>query len=110
MLSEPHVDGPGLKVLNPRKKWYGPGYCGICGCRSESLVPRAVRWWDPDDGWKMGVLCVGCGIEASARGPRAGDFAMGADPGEAIERKARIDVSAELGDLDGTWSETGQGD
>ncbi len=109
MLSEPHVDGPGLKVLNPRKKWFGPGYCGICGHRGESLVPRAVRWWDADDGWKMGVLCVGCGQEASARGPRKGDFAM-IEEDAGAEQKGRIDVSAGMGDLDGTWSETGQGD
>src|SRR5205823_4577598 len=38
-------------------------YCGICG-----HVPKTndepnyapLRWWDPDDGWKIGTLCHWC--------------------------------------------------
>lgn len=93
-----HVDGKGLKTLS-KEQWYGPGYCGICGDRGESLIPQAVRFWDPDDGWKMGVLCVGCGIDVQENGPEQGDYAY---------RKMdslKIDVEASMGDLDAAWSD-----
>lgn len=71
-----HTNGPGLTVVgDPRRKWYGGGYCGICGHTGEGLIPVAVRWWDPDDGWKRGVLCEGCGEDASERGPHPEDYA-----------------------------------
>lgn len=67
-----------------------------------------MRWWDADDGWRMGVLCIGCGEEASARGPRATDFAV------VVEKRAdaaeRIDVEATTGDLDGAYSTEGGGE
>jgi hypothetical protein len=93
---EVHRQGPGLRFLGEPTTWYGGGYCGICGDRSESLVPRAVRWWDPDDGWRTGVLCVSCGRDASARGPRPDDYAT-----HQQERQALMaDTLAELGDMD----------
>lgn len=74
-----HEDGPGLKTQGTRR-WYGGGYCGICGNSktegSTPLIGQPVHWWDPDDGWKFGVLCADCGTDAAARGPRRGDFAF----------------------------------
>ena len=54
-------------------------YCGICG-----HVPKAndepnyapLRWWDPDDGWKIGTLCRWCAQEALPRQPKPDDFAF----------------------------------
>lgn len=55
-------------------------YCGICG-----YVPRTrldepnrapVRWWDPDDGWKIGSLCRWCHDEVSSVQPKPTDYAF----------------------------------
>lgn len=89
---------PGLIVLS-KEKWYGGGYCGICG--NGEVVPQAVRYWDCDDGWKVGVLCEYCQEEALVRGPRVDDYAF---PGEK-EQKLKIDINASLGDLDSTYSQ-----
>lgn len=98
-----HRDGPGLKTLS-MERWYGPGYCGVCGHRGEDLVPQAVRYWDVDDGWKLGVLCIHCGPECAERGPRVGDYAS---VSLAAASKARIDVLASV-DLDAAYTETMQ--
>ena len=69
-------------------------YCGVCG-----HVPKGneedpnyrsnrapLRWWDCDDGWKIGALCHGCacGMETKTFGkqdaildaqPKPGDYA-----------------------------------
>ena len=69
-------EGKGLKLMSrPGVIWYGPGYCGICGDR-EHILPTAVRWWDPDDGWKTGVLCSYCTSDAIHRGPESTDYAF----------------------------------
>ena len=102
-----HVPGPGLKVVGDTSRaWYGPGYCGICGDRGESLVPVRVRFWDADDGWKSGVLCVGCGVEAAERGPKADDYAVvTADPEYRAELLNAIDL-ASAGDDDAAHVES----
>jgi len=80
----------GYKVLS-NKKWFGPGYCGICGQRDPDstyspLIPKMVRYWCPDDGWKTGVLCSGCAEDCKDRGPRRGDYAyQDASNGETID-------------------------
>lgn len=118
-------NGPGLRIQPRDRPWYGPGYCGVCGQRSTSctyspLVPVPVRWWDPDDGWRFGVLCQGCAEDASARGPRPGDYAWrdptdnekGRDPRDypphPATQAAKLDTLAELGDDDAAYS--GQGE
>ena len=35
-----------------------------------------LRWWDPDDGWKIGTLCRWCAEEALDRQPRPEDYAV----------------------------------
>lgn len=108
-----HTSGKGLKVLSTAR-WFGPGYCGICGTREEGgefgLIARAVRYWDCDDGWRMGVLCVGCGEEATDRGPEEGDYALTIPDPFDIDTGERIDITVQLGDLDGAYSDTSQGD
>lgn len=90
-----------VKVLS-KERWFGGGYCKICGDRGEHLVPRAVRFWDPDDGWKMGPLCCFCLDEAAARGPRDDDYAVVVRK-DAEEKAQRIDVLSVMGDLDSTY-------
>ena len=75
-----HREGPGLRELNPYELWYGGGYCGLCGDRATeaitcAVVPRVLRWWDGDDGWKTGILCLSCAGYAASRGPQPGDYA-----------------------------------
>lgn len=101
MTNDPR-NGPGLRVVGT-ETWYGPGYCGICGETGNALVPRAVRWWDCDDGWRMGVLCVYCMEDARVRGPRPGDYAMVGN--ELTDRAAQIDVGVLYGDEDSTYSD-----
>lgn len=91
-----------VKVLS-REVWYGQGGCDICGERY-NLIPRAVRYWSPDDGWKMGVLCGGCTAECDERGPQEGDYAVCTRANQVNEEKqVAIDIVADLlvGDLDG---------
>lgn len=55
-------------------------YCGLCGHQPRTSQDEPnwapIRWWDPDDGWRITTLCGGCIEETSGRGPREGDFAM----------------------------------
>jgi len=54
-------------------------YCGICGHTPQNTgcePNRApIRWWDPDDGWKIGTLCRGCFEDYGNRQPKETDFA-----------------------------------
>lgn len=78
-------------------------YCGICGrtprCAPEGMRadhpnrPTAdeslpnfgpVKWWDPDDGWKIGTLCTFCMEEVTNDKPKEGDY--------AYENQDNIDV------------------
>jgi len=102
-----HVQGPGLKVIG-KDKWYGSwGGCDICGTTSnETLIPIAVRFWDCDDGWKVGVLCADCGDYVYGQGPKEDDYAY-----NKRNRGQGIDVLSEVlaGDEDGIWAETQSG-
>ena len=87
----PFVSGEGLKVyaVPTDAPWYGSGYCSICGGEP---FPARVRYWDPDDGWRSGVLCVGCADECAERGPRADDYAVMAT--QERERARHMDTIA----------------
>ena len=91
-------DGPGLRAVGS-ETWYGPGYCGICGA---DPVPQSVRWYDPDDGWRFGVLCAGCADDARIRGPKPGDYCQ---QDHADKTADRIDAVASLSDDDATYSD-----
>lgn len=64
-------------------------YCGICGHTPKSKHDEPneapVRWWDPDDGWKIGTLCRHCKEDTQGRGPKPGDFAFRSTNGIADE-------------------------
>ena len=53
-------------------------YCGICGhSPNSSDEPNyaPIKWWEPDDGWKIGTLCRSCVDEYSIVDPAPGDWA-----------------------------------
>ena len=53
-------------------------YCGICGHvpkQNEEPNEAPVRWWDPDDGWKIGTLCRPCKDEVKNDRPKPSDYA-----------------------------------
>lgn len=54
-------------------------YCGICGRVPHTHLDEPnrapVRWWDPDDGWKIGTLCRWCHDEVKTVRPERGDYA-----------------------------------
>ena len=96
----------GARYLSTERT-YGAGYCGICGDRGPSLVSRLVRWWDCDDGWRLGVLCSGCFGDAEKRPPRPTDYAY---RGQGAKRQ-RIDtiVSVYGDDVDGAIADIDDG-
>ena len=55
-------------------------YCGICGRTLETRLDEPnlapLRWWDPDDGWKIGTLCSWCAEEVLDRKPQPEDYAV----------------------------------
>lgn len=56
-------------------------YCGICGhvpkdSKRDEPNRAPLRWWDPDDGWKIGALCRGCHDEFGDIKPQPGDYAF----------------------------------
>jgi hypothetical protein len=62
-----------------RKTRRSYNYCGICGHvpqRDEEPNYAPLRWWDCDDGWKIGTLCSWCAQEALPRLPQPSDFAF----------------------------------
>lgn len=54
-------------------------YCGICGHVPDSGPcdePNWLRrWWDCDDGWKIGALCSPCWSDAKDDRPKPDDYA-----------------------------------
>lgn len=54
-------------------------YCGICGhtpqTRNDEPNYAPLRWWDPDDGWKIGTLCRHCAEEFLDVKPKPEDYA-----------------------------------
>lgn len=53
-------------------------YCGVCGRTPKSNEEpnyAPVRWWDPDDGWKIGTLCRWCFDDYAHVQPKPEDYA-----------------------------------
>lgn len=57
-------------------------YCGICGHTPGDAItdePNYLRrWWDCDDGWKIGALCSPCWDDCQDDRPKPDDFAYDA--------------------------------
>ena len=58
-------------------------YCGICGHTPKTHLDEPnrapVRWWDPDDGWKIGTLCRWCHEDVRNDRPQPDDYAYRAE-------------------------------
>lgn len=54
-------------------------YCGICGRVPNTKLDEPnytpMRWWDADDGWKIGTLCRACWNEFGGDRPSPKDYA-----------------------------------
>ena len=53
-------------------------YCNICGHTpgaEDEPNYAPIRWWDPDEGWKVGTLCRDCARDAVPRQPQPDDYA-----------------------------------
>lgn len=53
-------------------------YCAICGHTpaSSKESPNYVhRFWDCDDGWKIGALCQHCWLDVEHEQPKPDDYA-----------------------------------
>lgn len=62
-------------------------YCGVCGRRPKSNEEpnRApLRWWDCDDGWKVGSLCRWCAEECLDDLPKPKDYAYSDRDGQSL--------------------------
>lgn len=62
--------------LTTRKLSYN--YCGICGHSPKSNGEpnyTPIKWWDADDGWKIGTLCRWCVDEYTMIPPHPTDYA-----------------------------------
>jgi len=93
--------GPGLRVIDNRSPHYGRGYCRICG--DPEIIPLSVDYWDPDLGWRYGVLCRSCAEITAQRGPRPDDYAYAErilDPSDLSDeaRALYVALSEEAGD------------
>ncbi len=55
-------------------------YCGVCGhvpqSRADEPNRAPLRWWDPDDGWKIGTLRRWCAEGVLDRQPKPDDYAV----------------------------------
>jgi hypothetical protein len=54
-------------------------YCAICGRQPQTKLDEPnygpIKFWDPDDGWKISTLCRWCKDEYGDRQPQPDDFA-----------------------------------
>lgn len=54
-------------------------YCGVCGRQPQTDKEEPnyapLRWWDCDDGYKIGTLCRWCAEEVLDTKPKKADYA-----------------------------------
>lgn len=71
-------------------------YCGICGHTPQSNTEEPnyapLRWWDCDDGWKIGTLCHWCHDEVVNDKPKEGDYAFKSTNGVADDVNTDEDI------------------
>jgi len=70
-------------------------YCGVCGHQPKNDWDEPnytpLRWWDPDDGWKIGSLCSVCAAEYLEAQPKPGDYAFQAHQHDACSTSPETD-------------------
>ncbi len=54
-------------------------YCRVCGLepdgKTQPLNQGPLRYWDADDGWCIGSLCMNCWVDVFDAKPQPGDHA-----------------------------------
>ena len=71
-------------------------YCGICGHipkQDDEPNRQPIRWWDPDDGWKIGTLCRHCWEDYGNVQPKETDFAYNKTNGVCDDENTDEDAS-----------------
>lgn len=64
-----------LEMSSPNLSW---NQCCICGYYPKSEITQnfgPMRFWDPDDGWRIGTLCGSCRTEYQDTKPQPEDYA-----------------------------------
>ncbi len=75
-MTDTLANDPMLRFVKAKLSY---NHCGVCGHipQSGDEPNRApLRWWDPDDGWKIGTLCIWCAEEVLDRKPHPDDYAV----------------------------------
>lgn len=67
-------------MVSKDPRWNDGHMCGICGYQPDGTLTdpmnsSVIRYWDPDDGWKIGHLCIGCYEERGRDIPHPSDYA-----------------------------------
>ena len=81
MPDKGRIEGETIMTITERlcKAHVTYNYCGICGhvptTRQDEPNRAPLKWWDPDDGWKIGSLCRWCAEEVLDDQPKPGDYA-----------------------------------
>ena len=74
-------------------------YCGICGRTPKQIEEpnyAPIRWWDCDDGWKIGTLCHWCHDEVFNDKPKQSDYAYNKSNGVCDDSNTDEDESMAL--------------
>ena len=72
-------------------------YCGICGRvpkQNDEPNYAPLKWWDCDDGWKIGTLCHWCHDEVFGQKPKPDDYAFKRTNGVADDVNTDEDPSS----------------
>jgi hypothetical protein len=75
-------------------------YCGICGHTPQTNTDEPnyapLRWWDPDDGWKIGTLCHWCHDESFTDRPKPTDYAVATNSTNGVADDVNTDEDPTL--------------
>ena len=74
-------------------------YCGVCGrtpgeAEEPNWAPK--RWWDCDDGWKIGTLCRWCFDDVGNAKPDPDDYAYADHSGDVCTDEPNTDLDPML--------------
>jgi len=75
-MTTPANPTPRQRIAHARISY---NYCSICGhvpnCHIDEPNYAPLKFWDADDGWRIGTLCRPCAEEELDRQPKPEDYA-----------------------------------
>ena len=84
-----------MSLTNTSKVSYN--YCGVCGRTPQTKMEEPnyapIRWWDSDDGYKVGTLCRQCYNEVKNDKPTPSDYAYDTSNGVCDDENTDEDSS-----------------